>query len=151
MNNNDLNNLILPIGREILNSITGGVSGGSPSTRRQTVSSLIRGGTGRNMFPIDIVNEEKTIYVYAELPGVEKTDINIDIFNNKLTIVSTRNKSYENPDVEEIKSGYMERTLTLPICITKKETVSVNLNNGILKIVINKLSEEENKFSVKPN
>jgi HSP20 family molecular chaperone IbpA len=150
-NSNDLNDLFLPLGRNILNSLVGS-TGTTTTTRRNstsTVSSSLRGG--RNMFPIDIVNEEQTIYIYAELPGIKKESIDIDIYNNKLTIIANRTKPYEEPEVSEIKSGHMERTLTLPICVTRKETVSVNLNDGILKIKINKLIEEENKFSVKPN
>lgn len=99
--------------------------------------------------PIDVVNEEKTIYIYAEIPGVSKESINIDFFNNKLTISVEKVKPYENPEVKEIKFGTFERTLTLPICITKREAVSVSYSNGILKVKINKLVEEENKFSVR--
>jgi HSP20 family protein len=99
--------------------------------------------------PVDIVNEEKIIYIYAELPGVTKETIDVDFYNNKLTISAEKNRSYENPEMSEIKFGRYERTLTLPICVTRKDAVIVCYNNGILKIKINKLVEEENKFSVK--
>ena len=120
----------------------------SPSLRN--ASNIIQAQTNRNLkFPIDIVNEEKTIYIYAEVPGIDKNDIDVDFFNNKLTISFDKNRSYEPPQTTEIKFGKFERTITLPICITKRETVSVVYNNGVLKIKINKLVEEENKFSVK--
>ena len=102
-----------------------------------------------NKIPIDIVNEEKTIYIYVEIPGVSKENMDIDFYNNKLTISAEKNKPYENPEMAEIKFGHFERTLTLPICVTRKDAVSVSYNNGILKIKINKLIEEENKFSIK--
>lgn len=101
-------------------------------------------------FPIDMINEEKTIYVYAEIPGALKESIDVDFFNNKLTITAEKNKTYDtNPDVAEMKFGKYERTIILPVCITKKEAVSVSLKDGILKVKINKLVEEENKFSVR--
>lgn len=100
--------------------------------------------------PVDIVNEENIIYIYAEIPGVNKENIDIDVFNNKLTIIAEKIKTYENPSVSEVRFGRFERTLNLPICITRKDTVSVTYTNGLLKIKINKLVEEENKFSIKP-
>lgn len=100
--------------------------------------------------PVDIVNEEKTIYIYAEIPGVSKENIDIDFYNNKLTISVDKIRSYDVPEMSEIKFGRCERVLTLPICVTRKDAVSVMYNNGILKVKINKLVEEENKFSVKP-
>jgi HSP20 family protein len=100
-------------------------------------------------FPVDIVNEENVIYIYAEIPGVTKESIDVDFYNNKLTISADKNRNYESPEMSEIKFGRCERTLTLPICVTRKDAVAVSYNNGILKIKINKLVEEENKFSVK--
>jgi HSP20 family molecular chaperone IbpA len=99
--------------------------------------------------PVDMINEEKTIYIYAELPGVQKENIDIDIFNNKLSIIAEKTLSYESPDVSEIKTGKFERVITLPICITRKETVTTSFVNGVLKIKINKLIEEENAFKIK--
>lgn len=104
-----------------------------------------------NNIQIDIVNEEKTIYIYAELAGVKRESIVVDCYNNKLTISCERIQPYENASVNEIKVGKFTRTITLPICITKNEAVEPSYKDGILKIKINKLVEEENKFSVKLN
>ena len=101
--------------------------------------------------PIDVVNEEKTIYIYAELPGVEKKDIEIDVLNNVITIIAKRNKPYgttSNLLSQEISYGTIRRKITVPICITNDRTVSTKLLNGLLKIKIDKLIEEENRFSV---
>lgn len=104
-----------------------------------------------NKILVDIVQEEKIIYIYAEIPGVNKEDIDVDFYNNKLTITVERTRVYNEPNVSEIRYGRYERTLTLPICVTKREAVNVSYANGILKIKINKLLEEENKFSIKPS
>jgi HSP20 family protein len=103
----------------------------------------------RKKIPVDVVNEEKTTYIYAEIPGVNKEEITVDFYNNKLTISVDRKKPYDRTDISEIKYGKLERTLTLPLCVTRRDTVNVSYTNGILKIKINKLVEEENKFSVK--
>lgn len=111
-----------------------------------------------NLFPtsnrrtnihVDMVDEENYIYLYAEIPGVNKEDVVVDFYNNKVSISVDKNRNYVQPERPEIKYGHFERSITLPICITKKETVSVNIKNGILKIKINKHIEEENKFTVR--
>lgn len=102
----------------------------------------------RSAISIDIVNTEEVIYVYAELPGVAKEHIDVDFYNNKLTIVADKTCPYQEPDLGEIAYGRVERTITLPICVTKSDTVSVIMKNGILCIRINKLVEEANKFKV---
>ena len=100
-------------------------------------------------FPIDVVNEKQQMYIYVEVPGVNKDNIDIDFYNNKLTIIVEKNRVYETPEMSEIKYGRTERTIVLPICVTRKDTVEVTFKNGVLRIKINKLIEEENKFSVK--
>lgn len=126
------------------------------NAENQIFESLLSTLTGQNRnsqrsktIPVDIVFDEKNIYIYAEIPGVEKDNIDVDFFNNDMTIKIEKNRTYDTPQTPEIKFGKFERTVKLPICVTKKETVTVNCNNGLLRIVINKLVEEENKFSVK--
>jgi HSP20 family protein len=99
-------------------------------------------------FPVDTIEEDNFIYVYAEIPGVNKENISIDFYNNSITIDINKPPLYNRLQNGEIRYGKFNRTITLPICVTKKETVAVTYNNGVLKIKINKLVEEENKFSM---
>lgn len=117
-----------------------------------TVSVSNRANSRNNYkIPVDIVNDVNYFYLYIEIPGVQKENIDVDFYNNKLTITIEKTRSYEEPEVSEIKYGKFERVFTLPICVTKKESVSVSYTNGVLKVRINKTIEEENKFSVKPS
>lgn len=100
---------------------------------------------------VDLDETPEKITVLAELPGVNKTDISIDFYNNQLVIKANKIKPQGTFTTNEIKYGAFERKLTLPICITVKETVSTSYENGILKIVINKLIEEANRFSLRVN
>ena len=120
---------------------------GAPSIR----TAMTGRSTGRNSpkIPVDIVNEEKSIYIYAEMPGVNKESIDVDFYNNKLTIIAEKARPYEVPGISEIFYGNLERTLSLPICVTRKDAVTVSYDKGILKVKINKLVEEENRFSVR--
>ena len=121
------------------------------------LSSVSTGSTRSNSrnnnykIPVDIVNHANYLYLYIEIPGVSKENIDVDFYNNKLTVSIDKTRTYEEPEVSEIKYGKFERVFTLPICVTKKETVTVSYVNGVLKIKIDKAVEEENKFSLKPS
>ena len=101
-------------------------------------------------FPIDVVNTENKMDIYAEIPGVKKDRIIVDFYNNRLTISRDKERPYSDPDTSEIYYGNITRVVILPICVTKKEAVEISYKDGILHISINKLLEEENKFSVSP-
>lgn len=135
----------LPI-TEFLNGLQQWTNGQSSSSV-QNLQSRSRPRQGHRI-PIDIVNTENTIFIYAEIPDVNKEDFRIDFFNNNLTIKVEKHRRYGSPEVSEIFYGTIERTITLPICVTKKETVCTQYKNGVLEIRVDKLIEEENKFSV---
>ena len=77
---------------------------------------------------IDTLEEDKTIKIIAELPGIEKEDINLDTDENSLTIsVDTEKRKYfkevELPstiDPESVKASY--KNGVLEVTVTKKET-----------------------------
>jgi len=104
--------------------------------------------------PIDVINDKNYVKVFVELPGIERKDITLDFFNNKLEITAVKNRKYDhnNVDIEvknnEITYGTIKRKITLPISVTKKENVEVVFTNGLLQITINKLEEEKNRFSL---
>jgi len=100
---------------------------------------------------LDLVNDEKSIVVVAQIPGVKKDSIDVDFYNNKMTIKCEKKREYQNPAVSEIAYGTLSREITLPICVTKREAVTVSYSDGMLTIYINKRLEEENKFSVRPS
>lgn len=105
----------------------------------------------RNDILIDTINDEQYITIYAEAPCVNKEDMKIDVFNNKLTITVDKKCPYTEITTSEIKYGKFVRVITLPICVTKKETVAVQYKNGMICIKINKYIEEENRFNIQVN
>lgn len=99
---------------------------------------------------IDIIEEKNFIYVYVDIPGVIPGSIDMNVFNNKIEISGERNKCYNTTNIlkKEINYGKFKREITLPISITKRESITVNNLNGVLNIIINKTIEEENKFKI---
>lgn len=100
---------------------------------------------------IDMIESQSTICIYVNLAGVNRNSIDADFFNNQLKIRGDRIKPYSadwTVHKNEIMYGPFEKTVLLPISVTNRESVTVNTENGVLEIVINKQNEENNRFSV---
>lgn len=99
---------------------------------------------------IDIIEEKNFIIIYVDIPGVIPSSIDIDFFNNKITISGERIKMYNTDNVlkKEINYGKFYKEIILPLSITKRESVNVNNSFGVLTININKILEGENKFKI---
>ncbi len=97
---------------------------------------------------MDIFETRNEIIIQAEIAGVRKEDIVIDISNKAVKIAGTRKCS--QPDstatyrLAEIQFGQFERVLYLPSVIDV-EKVSAVFNNGFLQLTLGKLFTENNK------
>jgi HSP20 family protein len=90
---------------------------------------------------IDISEDEKHIYVEAEIPGVKKEEINISLEDNILTIKGEKKSQQEKEDKTYYRSersyGTFTRSFTLPETINP-DSVKANFENGILHIAMEK-------------
>ena len=97
-------------------------------------------------FRVDILDREKELVVRAELPGVEKDDVEVTISGDRLMIEADR--EYEEEEQKETfyrhELGYGElmRTIALPVKIDV-EHIKAELKDGILKVVLPKLQAAE--------
>ncbi len=96
--------------------------------------------------PIELSDKGKEYLISAELPGVKKEDLDIDIEENYLRIQAKKidetkeeDKNYKH---SEFSYGLFSRTIQLPeeIDINKTEA---KLEEGILKITAPKLYKEK--------
>jgi HSP20 family protein len=95
-----------------------------------------------NYYPhIDISDDEKNIYVEAEIPGVKKEDVKVTLQDNILTITGEKKKETEEKDKKFFRServyGFFTRSFTLPEDINP-DSVDAKFDNGILNITISK-------------
>ncbi|MEM1654024.1 MAG: archaeal heat shock protein Hsp20, partial [Thermoplasmata archaeon] len=74
---------------------------------------------------VDVSDDEKNVYVTAELPGVEKEQINLQVDENTIIIKT---------DVPERK---YYKVIELPERV-KPETAKASYHNGILDVTIEK-------------
>jgi len=97
---------------------------------------------------VDIFDSEKAIVINAELPGVTRDNITLDVKENTLTLKGERKTD------EEVKKdnfyrmercfGTFERAFTLPSTVDP-EKITANFKDGILRIEIPKPAEKRPK------
>jgi HSP20 family protein len=95
---------------------------------------------------VDIYEEGKELVVKAELPGMDRKDINVRFLDNSL-IISGEKKSERAEGNRgfyriERSSGSFERSILLPGGVSV-EKATASFSNGILEVRIPKSSEEQ--------
>lgn len=102
--------------------------------------------------PFDILENESTIEIYVEIPGINKVDISVEIFNNKLKLVCKKKCPYDpnNYTSKKILINYSDvsQVINLPISVSNKDNIKLKMENGILFITIDKKAEKTNIFTV---
>lgn len=97
---------------------------------------------------VDIIDRDKELLVKAELPGIDKDDIDISISNNRLLI-----KAQSCHDEKEEKGDYIRRETTrsefyrsivLPANV-EDENINSSFKNGLLELVIPKSKDSHRK------
>jgi HSP20 family protein len=103
---------------------------------------------------IDMTEDEKAIYVNAELPGLEEKDIEISLSSDRITISGEKKDETESRGDNYFCSerSYGSFTRVLPIEGVDLEKVDAVFKKGVLNITMPKLAGEKRphkKISVK--
>ena len=97
---------------------------------------------------VDIYENEENIVITAELPGVVKKDMTVDVKGRVLTLKGERSTDNEvkedNYYRQERCYGKFERCFTLPVEIDP-EKIKADYKDGVLKIDIPKAEESKPK------
>ena len=97
---------------------------------------------------VDIYDNEDNIVLKAELPGVSKKDIEIDIKDRVLTLKGERSADNEvkedNYYRRERTYGRFERSFTLPANIDP-DKIKADYNDGVLKVEVPKPEDQKPK------
>ncbi len=107
------------------------------------------GQGGAKIIPnIEISETDKAIEVSAEMPGLERKDVEISIEDDTLTIRGEKkieeNKNDKNVQLSERSYGMFLRVLQLPAGIDPS-SVQATMSNGVLKITVPKPAKSEPK------
>ncbi|GBD98820.1 spore protein SP21 [bacterium BMS3Abin07] len=97
---------------------------------------------------VELINRKGEFLVRAELPGIDKKDIDLSITEDTLTIKGELKKREEVNEedylLSEISYGRFARTITLPSEV-ESEKANATVNNGMLEIVLPKKKEAKPK------
>lgn len=97
---------------------------------------------------VDISENDESIVINAEIPGMNKEDINVSVKNDTLTIKGEKKKEREEEDenyhVVERSYGRFQRSFTLPDNV-KSDEINANYKDGVLNITIPKTEEATSK------
>jgi HSP20 family protein len=94
--------------------------------------------------PVDIYEDEHTITLKLEVPGIEEKDIDVRIEGNTLTVHGERKIEKEEKEENfrrvERQYGSFTRSFTLPSSVDTGQ-VSAHYDKGVLKINLAKKAE----------
>ena len=97
---------------------------------------------------VDIIDNDNDLLIRAELPGVDKKDLDISMTDNSVTIKAST--SYENKEEKgdyyrtEIAQGQYSRTLTLPADVDIEQAKS-SFKNGLLELTVPKVERSQRR------
>ena len=99
---------------------------------------------------VNVIDRDGEVLVEAELPGVEKDDLDVSLSENTVTIKASTRKEEEKEEGEyrrrEISTGYYSRTLPLPARV-EGEKAKAEFKNGVLRLTLPK-SEQSRKVNI---
>jgi HSP20 family protein len=97
---------------------------------------------------VDIYENDDNIVIKAEIPGVEKDNIDVDLKGRVLTVKGERKNENEVKEDRfyrrEMSYGRFERAFTLPGDVDP-EKVKADFKDGVLKIEVPKPEEHKPK------
>lgn len=96
--------------------------------------------------PIDLYEDKDSLIVKAELPGMNKTDIDISLHDGTLTIAGERKNESENSAASRSERffGRFARSFDLPKPVDPNK-VKATYKDGILTVVLPKTEESKPK------
>src|SRR3974390_2181851 len=103
---------------------------------------------GAFMPPVDIYEDEHSIQLKLEVPGIDEKDLDVKVENNTLTITGERKFEKEEKEENfrrvERRYGSFTRSFTLPNTVNT-EDINASYENGVLKIQLAKRAEAKPK------
>ena len=97
------------------------------------------GGAGSE-FPVDIYEDKDNTFVRAELPGVSREDVNVELVEDTLTITAVRKQKTG----EKEESSSFSRSVTVPQQV-QADKVSAAYENCVLTVTLPKREEAKPK------
>jgi len=106
----------------------------------ETALTGFAGAPYDSAFPVDLYEDKYNTYVRAELPGVNRDDINVELVDGNLTVTAARKQ--KTGDKEEAYS--FSRSVSVPEAV-QADKVAAIYENGVLTVTLPKREEAKPK------
>jgi HSP20 family protein len=94
---------------------------------------------------VDVIDYNDRVEILAEIPGLSKDEVTVEVQENVLTISGQKIRKLEDTDLQdrryirrELKHSSFKRSFTLGDIIDKDEPLA-KFENGLLTVTLNKL------------
>ena len=98
--------------------------------------------------PVDIYEDEHSIQLKLEVPGIDQKDLDVKVENNFLTVSGERKFEKEEKEENfrrvERRYGSFSRSFTLPNTVNTDD-ITADYNNGVLSVRLAKRAEAKPK------
>ena len=101
-------------------------------------------GVLKNNFSVDLKEDDNDYIIEADLPGVDKKDIEISYKNGYLNISAKRENNLEEKKDNYVRQerSYGEFKRSFYIDNVEEDKIDANFDNGVLKVTLPKLNKE---------
>jgi HSP20 family protein len=97
---------------------------------------------------MDIIDRDKEVVIRAEMPGLEREDITVDVSDHMLTIRGERKRQTEEREEDyyrrEIGTVAFARSLSLPEEV-EADSAKAAYRDGVLEVTLPKKAPSERK------
>jgi HSP20 family protein len=90
-------------------------------------------------FPVDLYEDAKAAYVRAELPGVKRADIGVELLEDSLVITAKRVRKVAERD----ETVEYQRAVTVPEGAVQADKVAAAFEDGVLTVTLPKREEAQ--------
>jgi HSP20 family protein len=104
---------------------------------------------------LEILEREGKLIIRADLPGLNKEDVNVDISEHTLTIEGERKQEHESTEggvyTTERSYGHFRREIPLPEGVNP-DTAKANFKNGTLEITLDApvTAKNQRRITIEP-
>ena len=115
---------------------------------RQRMTSGLEDAYGTWAPPVDIFEQGDNLVIRAEVPGMEKDDVDISIENNTLVLRGERKReaNFEGKDAYRLERsfGVFTRSFALPKTVDSAR-ITASYKNGVLELTLPKAEEAKQR------
>ncbi len=99
----------------------------------------------KDTFKIDVQDNEEAYVIEADMPGVEKDEIGLEMRENTLCISVNKSeeKNEENKNYVHKERKFSSMSRSVYLRDIKQDEIDAKLENGVLKITVPKVEQSE--------